>query len=427
MHRRTECESRSLYDALKETISMANAQGKFNVGGVTLPVPFKIRRLGHFGFNLNNLDAGIEFYTKMLGFRLVDELDLSTVPGLGEKVKNSPDPRIVFTNYGGDHHALVLAHRTLGAMFGEEVPDDVTINQITWQVGALDEVVKAAEFFRAHEIRIERVGRDMPGSNWHVYIHDPDGHTIELYYGIEQIGWTRVAKPAAMYYRGFHEQPSLPQMNEEDEVKEATQKGIDITSGYHVHDPLPAQYNVGGVMLGRPFKITKIGPVGLFVKDASRSEAFFTETLSVIKTAEVAHKGHRAIYLRNGTEHHSVGLFPKQLRAELGLSPHTSVMSFGVEVGSYDQLRAGVQFLKEQGVRFTGKIPPDLYPGIDYAAHALDPEGHCIQLYYYMEQIGWDGKPRPKELRRKVSADWPEVLEPLSDTYADQTFQGPLG
>ncbi len=55
---------------------------------------------------------------------------------------------------------------------------------------------------------------DMPGSSWHVYIHDPDGHAIELYYGIEQIGWICVAKPEAMYYRGRHEQPSLPQMNE---------------------------------------------------------------------------------------------------------------------------------------------------------------------------------------------------------------------
>jgi len=34
-----ERESPSIYDALKETISMANANGKFNVGGVTLPVP----------------------------------------------------------------------------------------------------------------------------------------------------------------------------------------------------------------------------------------------------------------------------------------------------------------------------------------------------------------------------------------------------
>jgi hypothetical protein len=44
-----------------------------------------------------------------------------------------------------------------------------------------------------------------------------------------------------------------------------------------------------------------------------------------------------------------------------------------------------------------------------------------------MEQLGWDGKPRPKELRRQVSQEWPETLEPLSDTYVDQVYQGPLG
>lgn len=53
----------------------------------------------------------------------------------------------------------------------------------------------------------------------------------------------------------------------------------------------------------------------------------------------------------------------------------------------------------------------------------LDPEGHCVQLYYYMEQIGWDGLPRPAHLRR---ADWPESLEPQSDTFTDTPFQGPL-
>ena len=48
-------------------------------------------------------------------------------------------------------------------------------------------------------------------------------------------------------------------------------------------------------------------------------------------------------------------------------------------------------------------------------------------LHYYMERIGWDGKPRPAELRRKVGKDWPETLDAMSDTYADQTFMGPLG
>ena len=101
-------------------------------------------------------------------------------------------------------------------------------------------------------------------------------------------------------------------------------------------------------------------------------------------------------------------------------------MSFGCEVGTYEQLRNAVTFLKEQGVTFRD-VPQELHPGIDYAAYGVDPDGHMIQLYYYMEQLGWQGKPRPQEMRRQTNGEWPEVLEPLSDTYVDQVFQGPLG
>jgi hypothetical protein len=89
-------------------------------------------------------------------------------------------------------------------------------------------------------------------------------------------------------------------------------------------------------------------------------------------------------------------------------------------------LRHAVVFLKDQGVTFK-ELPSELHPGIDYVAYAEDPDGHLVQLYYYMEQLGWDGKPRPKELRRQVNQEWPETLEPLSDTYMDQVYQGPLG
>jgi catechol 2,3-dioxygenase-like lactoylglutathione lyase family enzyme len=163
------------------------------------------------------------------------------------------------------------------------------------------------------------------------------------------------------------------------------------------------------------------------VTDVGASEAFYTQTMGFIRTETVTWKGHRCVFLRNGSEHHSLSLFPKALRGELGLNPDTSCASMGVEVGSYQQLRDAVSFLKKQGVPFTDAIPPELYPGVDYAAHILDPAGHCIMLHYYMERIGWDGKPRPAELRRKVGKEWPEAIEPMSDTYADQTFMGPLG
>ena len=371
---------------------MSAMAATYNVGGVQYPRPFKIRRLGHFGFNVADLEKGLDFYARLLGFRITDTRDFSKVPGREEMAKRMQDPRIVFMSHNSDHHAFLLAHKSLGAIFGDDaVSRDVTVNQITWQVGTMEEVFAAADYFRERQVEIRRVGRDMPGSNWHTYIRDPDGHTVELYYGMEQIGWDGRSKPESMYYRAFRETPGLPQISEAQEVREAIAKGIDINAGNVVHDDTGEEHVVAGVRLPRPFKVTNIGPMSLFVADVGASEAFYTETMGFVRTESATWKGHRCVFLRNGSEHHSLSLLPKALRAELGLNPETSCASMGVEVGSYQQLRDAVAFLKRQGVRFTDAIPAELYPGVDYAAHILDPAGHCLMLYYYMERIGWDG------------------------------------
>src|SRR5919198_5275856 len=211
-------------------------------------------------------------------------------------------------------------------------------------------------------------------------------------------------------------------MSEYDEVQQALERGVDFHSGYRHVETLPATYDVDGILLPRPFKITKIGPVSLFVEDVDSAESFYVERLGFVRTEEAIYRGARCVFLRCGTEHHSLGLFPKELRRTLGLSERTTCMSFGVELGSYEQLRQAVAFLKAHRVPFIDAIPPELYPGIDYSAFVLDPDGHCIQLYYYMEQVGWDGKVRPQSQRRPVQAEWPAALEPLSDTYIDQVF-----
>ena len=274
------------------------------------------------------------------------------------------------------------------------------------------EVVNGNDYFDGRAIPIRRTGRDMPGSNWHTYVWDPDENVNELYYGIEQIGWLGRSKPRPMHYRGFQVKPELPQMSEEAEVVEALDKGIEIFSGYKDSETLPANFDVDGILLPRPFKITKIGPVNLFVGDPERALEFYTNHLGFVHTEEVNYRGHKVVFLRNGSEHHSLGLFPKALRAELGCSSHTSCMSFGVEVATYQQLRNAVEFLKQNGVQFR-EIPEELHPGVDYAAYAIDPDGHMIQLYYYMEQVGWDGKPRPAELRHQATVYPWRIKKPL--------------
>jgi catechol 2,3-dioxygenase-like lactoylglutathione lyase family enzyme len=406
---------------------MSSVNGRYNVGGVYLPRPFKVRRLGHFGFNVEKLPEGREFYGDLLGFTASDTLDFSRAPWY-PKDTDLGDPRGYFMRYGTDHHAFVLfPKKVMDHRADRKFAPEVTINQITWQCGSLKEITDAHTYFQEQQVRVQRVGRDMPGSNWHVYVYDPDGHTNEFYYGIEQIGWNLLSKPRDMYYRGFQEKPPLPQMSEAAELAEAEAKGIAVLSGHRPQDGLPATYDVAGVMLPRPFKITKIGPVGLFVDDVERAEAFYTERVGFVRSEETTYRGARCVFLRCGAEHHSLGLFPKELRRTLGLRESSTCMSFGVELGSYSQLREAVAFLKSRGVTFVDSIPPVLYPGIDYSAFALDPDGHCIQLYYYLEQVGWDGRVRPQSARRQITSEWPEALEPLSDTYVDQVFQGPLG
>jgi catechol 2,3-dioxygenase-like lactoylglutathione lyase family enzyme len=420
--------ARRFDSAAAEEGTMAVNARRYNVGGVLLPRPFKIRRLGHFGFNAVHLAESVDFYTKVLGFKLSDTLDFAAMPWMPKDVADLGDTRGYFLRYGTDHHAFVLFNKkVMDFRADRKFAPEVTINQITWQCGSLREIVAAHDYFQAQGVPIQRVGRDMPGSNWHVYVYDPDGHTNELYYGIEQIGWNGLSKPVSMYYRGFRDKPPLPQMPESAEVAEALAKGLDIFAGHRYQETMPAIYDVEGVLLPQPFKITKIGPVGLFVDDVDRAEAFYTQHLGFVKSEDSLYRGARCAFLRCGTEHHSLGLFPKELRRTLGLSERTTCMAFGLEVGSYEQLRQAVAFLKAQRTPFVDSIPPELYPGIDYSAFVLDPDGHCLQLYYYMEQVGWDGRVRPASQRRPVLADWPETLEPLSDTYADQVFQGPWG
>src|SRR5437870_9172662 len=330
---------------------------RYDVGGVLLERPFKIRRLGHFGFNVNKIEEAREFYGDLLGFTQSDKADFSRAPWFPKD--QDLGPQGYFMRYGTDHHAMVLfSKKVMDLRADRKFAPGVTINQITWQCGSLKEIADAHTYFQDQGVPIQRVGRDMPGSNWHVYVYDPDGHTIELYYGIEQIGWNQLSKPTEMYYRGFREKPSLPQVSEITEVAEALDKGIDVLAGNRTREALAETFDVEGVLLPRPLKFTKIGPVGLFVADVARAEAFYTGHLRFAKSEETTFRGVRCVFLRAGAEHHSVGLFPRELRRTLGLSEHTTCMSFGVEVGSYAQLREAVSYLKSHGVTFVDSIPP---------------------------------------------------------------------
>jgi catechol 2,3-dioxygenase-like lactoylglutathione lyase family enzyme len=400
---------------------------EFDVGGVRLPRPFKLLRLGHFGVNAEDAEVSRDFYTRLLGFRVSDPIDFGM--RLPEAERGQHGKAVgYFTRHGGDHHSFVIfprrVMRRLNPHYGKH--PEVTINQITWQVSSLREVVEGFDWFNGRGNPVLRSGRDLPGSNWHFYPPDPDGHINELYYGIEQIGWDGYSKPRALHKQRCEKPPLLPHRSEYAEIHEATEKDrLDVSSGWRAEEPASETFDVGGVLLARPFKVVRIGPVRLFVRDMESALRFYRDELGFTLTEEVSYQGQRCVFLRVNTEHHSLALYPRALRATLGLHEGTSLMSFGLQLANYRQLRDALPFLQAAGVRIR-YLPPELFPGIDYCAFAIDPDGHALQLHYCMEQVGWDGKPRPAHLRPKIdSARWPETVPAASDSYSGEIYLGP--
>jgi catechol 2,3-dioxygenase-like lactoylglutathione lyase family enzyme len=395
---------------------------RFDVGGYWQDRPFRVIRLGHVGLNCTLFDESLHFYRDLLGFRVSDRMEFRDRLKDPERLDGLGDSGGYFMRHATDHHSFVLFNRRIMDVANPKrsARSEVTINQISWQVSSLREVVDCESWLRERGNQIEKAGRDMPGSNWHTYFQDDDGHTNELFYGMEQVGWSGISKPLAFYDQMLRETAKLPQVSETTEVSNAIADGVDLASGQRHVPTEPGRFDVGGVLLPRPFKISRIGPLRLFVEDIDAAMAFYRDVLGLRGTEEIEYDGLRCVLLRANTEHHTVGLYPIALRERLGLSPHSTTFSIGFQVGGYRQLRDARTFLLDQGLTEV-KLPPELFPGISRALRVRDPDGHLIELYDGMRQVL-----APTSTAAAFDDQWPETVDDDGTPFLGEPYLGPL-
>src|SRR2546427_12813878 len=127
---------------------LSSVREEFDVGGVCLPRPFKLLRLGHFGVNVLEPEAARDFYCRLLGFRVSDPIDMDARLPQGERGKHGAGTGY-FTRHGGDHHSFVLFPRRVMTQVNPHYRQfpEATINQMTWQVASLREVVDGYDWF----------------------------------------------------------------------------------------------------------------------------------------------------------------------------------------------------------------------------------------------------------------------------------------
>jgi catechol-2,3-dioxygenase len=141
-----------------------------------------------------------------------------------------------------------------------------------------------------------------------------------------------------------------------------------------------------------PIRIRKLGHIGLHCHDLQKMVDFYTRVLG-FKVSDVNEKG--LTFLRFGSDHHTLVLARMPDGGQNGGTAN-ALHHIALEVENVSDLKRIRKYLLAQGVPLHGKIKHE-GPGMNYVLDFEDPEGNRVQFFSDMDQIGWDGKSRPKE------------------------------
>jgi catechol 2,3-dioxygenase-like lactoylglutathione lyase family enzyme len=143
-------------------------------------LPFRIGKIGHIALYVSDIERSAKFYTQVLGFSISDVYDDGRMAG-----------GAVFLRLNADHHGVARFKAS------DANPAGAGLHYTAFEVATLDEVFRAREHLRSHGVPIDFDGRRRAGVQIAVEFRDPDGHRLEIYWGIDQIGSDGRARPEA--------------------------------------------------------------------------------------------------------------------------------------------------------------------------------------------------------------------------------------
>ena len=157
---------------------MSTDTPKLNIPAPSAAPPFEIKKLGHVVIRVSDLQRSTDFYVNMLGLKVSDVYSEDLMPG-----------GMVFLRFNADHHGVALVGGMQESARGRE------LHHFAFEVATLDEVFQVRNHLRAHGVPIVFEGRRRAGVQIAVEFTDPDGHNLEIYWGMDRIGVDQRVRP----------------------------------------------------------------------------------------------------------------------------------------------------------------------------------------------------------------------------------------
>jgi catechol 2,3-dioxygenase len=156
------------------------------MGGVA--VQARVRKLGHIGITVRDLDRSVDFYTRVLGMRLTERFEYpAEEAGHGVTVAAG-----AFVRCSATHHVLSIFQLRDG-LIADDAPDGthlgIGLHHIAFELATPAELLGKLRDVREAGVPIVNCRKGGPGNQPRFYARDPDGHLLEFYWGIDEVGW----------------------------------------------------------------------------------------------------------------------------------------------------------------------------------------------------------------------------------------------
>jgi catechol 2,3-dioxygenase len=148
--------------------------------------PFRTTKIGHVVLRVADIGRSLDFYTRVMGFEVSDVYPDSMMPG-----------RMIFLRFDEDHHGVALIGNA------EAGPKSREMHHMAFEVATLDEVFQARNHLERHGVKIAFEGRRRAGAQIAVEFHDPDGHCLEIYWGLDRVARGAQARPPEEWVETF--------------------------------------------------------------------------------------------------------------------------------------------------------------------------------------------------------------------------------
>jgi catechol 2,3-dioxygenase len=152
----------------------------------------RVTKLGHIGITVADLDRSVAFYTDILGMRLTERFEYTDQAGHGASVVAG-----AFVRCDSTHHAMSI-FKLRDGIIPDDAPDgsapSIGLHHIAFELATPEDLLAKLREMRAAQVPIVNCRKGGPGNQPRFYARDPDGHLLEFYWDIDEIGWDGMAR-----------------------------------------------------------------------------------------------------------------------------------------------------------------------------------------------------------------------------------------